>query len=106
MIPVSITPKALLEIKKIMKAKNIPGEYCLRVGVKGAGCAGVSYLLGFDKRKSTDQSFQMEGLDVLIEKKNFIHLMGLEIDFYDESDGRGFIFGNPQSPSPDNPAES
>jgi len=85
-------------------SKKIPAEYCLRIGVKGAGCAGVSYLLGFDKKKSTDQSFQIDGLEVIVEKKDYIHLMGLEVDYYKESDGKGFIFGNPQSPSPGNQA--
>lgn len=49
--PINITPKALEEIKTIISTKNIPLEYALRVGVKGGGCGGVSYALGFDLKK-------------------------------------------------------
>ena len=48
--PVTLTEKAIEEIKHIMASKNIPKGYGLRIGVKGGvGCAGLGYLLGFDK---------------------------------------------------------
>ena len=49
LIPIEITPKAELEIKHIMATKNIPLDYFLRVGVKGGGCGGMAFALGFDK---------------------------------------------------------
>ncbi|MCC5935695.1 MAG: iron-sulfur cluster assembly accessory protein [Lunatimonas sp.] len=96
--PISISAKALDEIKNIMLHKNIPGEYTLRVGVKGGGCGGVSYMLGFDKPKTDDQVFEWEGLEILIEKKHVMFLMGMHIDFFESSEARGFTFINPEVP--------
>jgi iron-sulfur cluster assembly protein len=97
-MPISISTKALNEIKNIIAHKNIPGEYRLRVGVKGGGCGGVSYMLGFDKAKEEDKVFEWEGLEILIEKKHVMFLMGMHIDFFDGSDSRGFTFVNSDLP--------
>ncbi|MDO6438294.1 iron-sulfur cluster assembly accessory protein [Cyclobacterium sp. 1_MG-2023] len=96
--PINITPKALEEIKTIISTKNIPLEYALRVGVKGGGCGGVSYALGFDLKKDEDQSFDIEGLTVLIEKKHVMFLMGMQVDFHESNEARGFVFTNPELP--------
>ncbi len=89
--PVEITAKALEEIKHILKNKGIPTDYGLRIGVKGAGC-GVGFKLGFDKKKETDDEYFVEGVQVLIQKKEIMFLIGKKIEFYEESDGRGFLF--------------
>lgn len=97
-IPIEITLEAQIEIKNIMANKNIPKEYSLRVGVKGGGCGGMSYALGFDKPKEGDQQFVIEEIPVLIEKKHVMFLMGMRVDFYDGNDTRGFTFVNPGLP--------
>lgn len=97
-IPIEITPGALKEIKNIMAHKNIPKDYSLRVGVKGGGCGGMSYALGFDKPKEGDQQFDIEEIPVLIEKKHVMFLMGMRVDFYEGNDTRGFTFVNPALP--------
>ena len=79
-------------MKEIRKSKNVPDEYLLRVGIKGAGCAGISYLLGFDKKKSSDDVMNSNGLDILIEKKHAIYLAGMKVDFQDDTEEKGFIF--------------
>jgi iron-sulfur cluster assembly protein len=98
LIPIKITEKAQKEIKNIINTKNIPENYCLRVGVKGGGCGGMSYLLGFDIPKEGDQQFEIEGIPVLIEKKHYMFLMGMQVDFYEGNDARGFTFINPDLP--------
>lgn len=95
--PVKISPKAAEEIQKIMANKSIPDEYGLRIGVKGAGCAGVSYILGFDKKKDHDLAYRVDDIDVYIEKKHTMFLIGLQVDFYEGSDARGFTFVNPEA---------
>lgn len=97
-IPIKITEKAEAEIKNIMANKNIPDNYHLRVGVKGGGCGGMSYALGFDKPKEEDQQFEIRSIPVLIEKRHFMFLMGMEIDFFDGEEARGFTFVNPELP--------
>ncbi|MBT0811265.1 iron-sulfur cluster assembly accessory protein [Litoribacter ruber] len=94
-IPIKITEPAQAEIRNIMANKNIPAEYCLRVGVKGGGCGGMAYALGFDKQKDGDEKFEVEGIPVLMEKKHMMFLMGMHIDFFDGNDARGFTFTNP-----------
>ncbi len=89
--PISITDKARIEIKNILKNKGIPADYGLRVGVRGAGC-GVAFKLGFDKKKDTDEEFLIDDIQVLIQKKEMMFLIGKKIEFYEESDGRGFFF--------------
>lgn len=97
-VPVKITEKAESEIKNIMATKNIPADYHLRVGVKGGGCGGMSYALGFDKPKTEDQQFEISGIPVLIEKRHVMFLIGMQIDFFDGDEARGFTFVNPDIP--------
>lgn len=89
--PISITPKALDEIKKIMDKKGIPADYGLRVGVRGGGC-GVSMIIGFDKKKETDLAYTVSGIPVYVAKKDTLFLVGKEVDFYEGAEGRGFTF--------------
>lgn len=83
----------------ILDNKNIPADYGLRIGVKGGrGCAGVNYMLGFDTEKEGDISYEQSGIKILIKKKEMMFLMGLEVDFYDGADERGFLFKNTALP--------
>ncbi|WP_224999355.1 iron-sulfur cluster assembly accessory protein [Cesiribacter sp. SM1] len=93
--PIELTSKAVAEVKHIMENKNIPEGYGLRVGVKGGGCGGVSYVLGFDKPKEGDLKYDIHGVPVLVEKRHTMYLLGLQVDFYEGSDARGFLFTNP-----------
>lgn len=93
--PVTISPKAAEEIRKIMQTKNIPVDYSLRVGIRGGGCGGVSLIIGFDKKKETDLSYSEQGIPVLVEKKHTMYIIGKEVDFYEGADARGFMFVDP-----------
>ena len=95
MTPVTLTDKAIAQIKAIIATKKIPENYGLRIGVKGAGCAGVSYLLGFDTRKDSDSMYEVDGLTVYLAKKDTMYLIGLEVDYYEGADAKGFTFVNP-----------
>lgn len=90
-LPVDISEKAFIEIKDIFRTKNIPQDYGLRLGVKGSGCAGVGFLLGFDTQKDTDKSYQIDDIKVFIAKKDIMHLIGKKVDFV-EDEARGFVF--------------
>ena len=90
--PIGLTTRAAEEVRKIMQTKNIPADYGLRVGIRGGGCGGVSLIIGFDKQKSTDLAYQEEGIDILIDKKHTMYLIGKQVDFYEGADAKGFIF--------------
>ena len=84
-------------IRNIISQQNIPADHGLRVGVKGGGCSGFSYILGFDVQKDTDQVYEMEGIKVLIQKPHMIYLLGIEIDWVEGLQNRGFSFNNPNA---------
>jgi iron-sulfur cluster assembly protein len=90
--PITISARAAEEVKKIMQTKNIPEGYGLRLGVKGGGCGGMSLIIGFDKQKPTDLSYKIEGIEVYVEKKHTMYLIGKEVDFYEGADAKGFMF--------------
>lgn len=95
---VSLTSKAIKEVKRIMKENNVPGDYGLRIGVKGGGCSGLSYSLGFvSESKPTDTIMEFEGINVFIDMKSFLYLNGTEIDYSDGLQGKGFVFNNPNA---------
>ncbi len=93
MHPVTLSKKAAVEVRKIMQTKNIPPDYCLRVGIRGgSGCGGAQLILGFDKKKESDLTYQLEGIALLIDKKHMLYVIGKEVDFYEGADARGFVF--------------
>ena len=95
--PVMLTPGAYEEIRKIITEKSIPAEYGLRVGVKGGGCSGLSYILGFDLPKENDTAYKFEDITILMEKSHGMYLAGMEIDFIEGLNNRGFSFNNPNA---------
>jgi iron-sulfur cluster assembly protein len=96
--PVSLSPKAVTEVKNIMDRKQIPENYALRIGVKGGGgCGGMQYVLGFDQPREGDLSYQIQEIPVIVEKKHAMYLLGLLVDFYEGSDARGFMFVKPEA---------
>ncbi|RAU82233.1 HesB/IscA family protein [Pontibacter arcticus] len=97
--PITLTEKALAEVKNIMQDKSVPDGYGLRVGVQGGGCSGMSYLLGFDKAKETDEVFILDGVELIMDKKHAMYVLGMEVDFQDGLNARGFVFSNPQAKS-------
>jgi len=90
--PVTISARALDEIRKIMQTKNIPAEYGLRVGVRGGGCAGVSLIIGFDKKKDTDIAYSVTDVPVYVDKRHTMYLIGKQVDFFEGEEARGFVF--------------
>ncbi|MCI5081699.1 MAG: iron-sulfur cluster assembly accessory protein [Saprospiraceae bacterium] len=95
--PITITESAMVQLKKIKSDQNLPDDHGLRVGVKGGGCSGFSYVLGFDVKKENDQEYLLDGLPVFMEKSHGLYLLGMEIDWHDGLNNRGFIFNNPNA---------
>lgn len=95
---VTLTPRAAVEIKKIKEENNIPESHSLRLGVKGGGCSGLTYVLAFDEKPlERDTVYQREGLTICIDAKSQFYLSGTTLDFSDGLNGRGFVFNNPQA---------
>ena len=94
--PVNITRKALEEVKNIMSNKGIPADYALRIGIKGGGCGAMGYVIGFDKSETSDLSYMKQEVPVIVDKKHVMYLMGLEVDFHEDAESRGFVFNKPE----------
>ncbi len=93
-----ITSRAADEIRKIKTENNIPESHALRLGVKGGGCSGMSYVLAFDdKPRQDDETFAIEGLTVYVDPKSLFYLSGTTLDFQEGLQGRGFVFNNPNA---------
>lgn len=95
--PVKLTDGAVKQLKRIIEDNNIPEGHGLRVGVKGGGCSGFTYILGFDTKEANDQEFESNGIRVFMNKTHGIYLIGMEIDFQDGLNNRGFTFNNPNA---------
>jgi len=93
-----ITPKAAKQIKEIRRENSIPESHGLRVGVKGGGCSGFSYVLGFDAEpRQGDRIIESEGNKIFIDPKSLTYLSGTQLDFQDDLNGKGFVFSNPNA---------
>jgi iron-sulfur cluster assembly protein len=95
---IKITEKASQEIQNIMKENNIPAGFGLRVGVKGGGCSGLTYTLGFDAEpKEGDTTIEEKNVKLFVDGKSLFYLSGTELDFTDGLNGKGFVFNNPNA---------
>ena len=97
----TLTELAAKEIKKIIAEQELDAEKVrLRVGVKGGGCSGFSYLLDLtESQKDTDEQFEQHGVKIICDPRSMLYLGGVTIDFKDEIMGRGFVFNNPNATS-------
>jgi iron-sulfur cluster assembly accessory protein len=98
-MPVSFTEGAISEIKRLMQAEDFDHNQYLRVGVKGGGCSGMSYVLGFDQKEADDDIFEINNIPVIMKQSHGLYLMGIEINFEDGLNARGFTFNNPNASS-------
>lgn len=99
---ITLTEKAAAEIKGIIQQQNMPIEQTrLRVGVKGGGHHGLSYLLDLTEEPAgnTDQEMDSHGIRIVVDQTAVLYLDGTEIDFKDEIIGKGFVFRNPNMSS-------
>ena len=86
------TAKAHVETQIALRGKGLG----IRVGVKTAGCSGLSYVLEFvDTAANEDRVFNQGAFDLYIDPKSLIYLDGTELDFVKEGLNEGFQFNNP-----------
>jgi iron-sulfur cluster assembly protein len=95
--PVHFTPQAVQEIRQLMNAEGFDKNTFLRIGVKGGGCSGLTYILGFDKLQENDERYESEGLPFIMNPSHGIYLAGMEIHWENGLNARGFTFKNPNA---------
>ena len=95
---ITISSKAIKEIHKIMEENNFTPDVGLRVGVKGGGCSGLTYSMGFDpESREGDSLIEQDDIKLYVDGKSLFYLMGTELDFTSGLNGKGFVFNNPNA---------
>jgi len=97
--PVRLTDNAIKEVKRLMNEPAFEAGKILRIGVKGGGCSGLSYVLGFDAKEEDDQEYEIGGVPVIVKAAHSIYLFGMEVNFESGLNARGFTFTNPNASS-------
>ena len=95
--PVTFTKSAIAEIKRLMLEDGFDNTQYLRVGVKGGGCSGMTYILGFEQKTENDEIFEVQGMPCIINPAHAIYLTGMEIEWEGGLNSRGFTFKNPNA---------
>ena len=95
--PVKLTERAVTEIRRLIAEEGFDNSKTLRIGVKGGGCSGMTYLLGFDDKTDVDEMFVINGVPCIMNPAHGIYLMGMEVDWQDGLNSRGFTFANPNA---------
>jgi iron-sulfur cluster assembly protein len=93
---VSVTPKAVEAAKKQLAKRGTPNA-AIRLGLKGGGCSGFSYVIEFsdDPPRERDRVFEFDGIQVFVDPKSLIYLAGTVLDWEQTLMYQGFKFRNP-----------
>ena len=97
--PVSFTDSAKAEIKRLIEDLKDESKNKLRVGVKGGGCSGMTYVLEFDEQQTNDQVFDDGTFSFIMDKSHGLYLQGMEVNWEGGLNSRGFTFKNPNASS-------
>jgi iron-sulfur cluster assembly protein len=94
---ITVTDNARKQAIRLMEDDDKAG-YFIRVGVEGGGCSGLMYQLTFDnEQREGDQTFEDNGIKVVVDKKSYLYLIGTTLDFSGGLNGKGFVFNNPNA---------
>ncbi|MBI4343937.1 MAG: iron-sulfur cluster assembly accessory protein [Candidatus Omnitrophica bacterium] len=93
---ITLTADAAKEVKRLIEQEQKP-NVGLRIGIKGGGCSGMTYVLSIDDATpgQYDSVFEQEGVKVLVDAKSHLYLDGMTIGFKKALTGGGFEFNNP-----------
>lgn len=95
---ISLTENAVSEINKVIVENKLPEGTGIRIGIKGGGCAGFTYVFDFDNNPGEfDEIFESEGINIFVDKKSLIYIDGTVVDFNNSLMDRGFKFNNPKA---------
>jgi len=97
-LAVNVTPRAAQQIKaQLARRAQTRPESGVRLGVKGGGCSGMSYVIEYcDQPRPRDKVFEVEGAKVYVDPKSLVYLSGTTFDYVDSFQQKGFKFVNPQ----------
>ncbi|MEO0946865.1 MAG: iron-sulfur cluster assembly accessory protein [Cyanobacteria bacterium J06641_5] len=95
-----LSPNALKHLIQLREQQG-KNNLCLRVGVRGGGCSGLSYTMDFAEPSQVTADDEVydypEGLKIVCDRKSLLYLYGLQLDYSDALIGGGFDFVNPNA---------
>src|SRR2546428_914838 len=95
-----VSDAAVKQVKELKQAQSLGDDVFLRMGVKGGGCSGLSYMLEFDTELGPhDKQFEIDGIKVVCDAKSYLYLTGTTLDYVQQGLTGGFTFVNPQAKS-------
>ncbi len=94
-LPVSLSDRAAVKLAQVRIESSVPDSHYLRIGVKGGGCSGMSYVLDFEEKGPFDEVFNIKGIEVVVDKRHTLYISGMEVDHSEGLNDRGFVFNNP-----------
>jgi iron-sulfur cluster assembly accessory protein len=94
--PIAFSESAIAELKRLVE-KHEDAAQSIRVGVKGGGCSGMTYVLEFDNEQTGDVTLNIDGVKVFLNPSHELYLHGMEVDFGSGLNDRGFTFKNPNA---------
>jgi|YNPMSStandDraft_2_1061718.scaffolds.fasta_scaffold00596_17 iron-sulfur cluster assembly protein len=94
-VQITFSDSALEQLS--MELNKNPDYQFVRIGVKGGGCSGLTYVLNLDTPKDSDIHFQRGNVNFIIDKKHVMYLNGMHVDYQDGLNDRGFEFINPNA---------
>ncbi len=99
-LAVEITSKAAEAARAQLEKRKTP-EAMIRLGVKGGGCSGFSYVIEFEDAppRDRDRVFDRDGVKFVVDKKSLVYLAGTILDWEKTLMNQGFKFKNPQEKS-------
>jgi iron-sulfur cluster assembly protein len=102
---ITLTEKAASEVRRIVAEQNATGavqdKIYLRMRVVGGGCSGFQHKLDLDPgvNPKLDETFELQGVPVVVDKRSLMYLDGVTVDFHDDLNRRGFSISNPNAKS-------
>lgn len=93
---IELSPSALSELRRLA-TEQADANKLVRIGVKGGGCSGMTYILDYQETQANDLIFDYDGLQIAVAPAHAIYLEGVKLDFGTGLNNRGFIFENPNA---------
>tara|TARA_R110002110_G_scaffold272051_1_gene487623 strand:- start:14 stop:355 length:342 start_codon:yes stop_codon:yes gene_type:complete len=94
---INMTDSAQKEVVRLLSKEDNVKRLGLRLGIKGGGCSGLSYILEFSSREEEDTVLTYPQFEVYLDRKSTIYLGGITLDHQSGLEGKGFIFQNPHA---------
>ena len=95
---ITVSEKAADKIKELVKERNLPATAGFRMGIKGGGCSGFEYIVDLSNEATKfDVVSECHGVKVFCDKKSYLFLNGVEVDYQKTLMAQGFVFKNPNS---------